>query len=194
MKKSIFLFSALILLILSSCSTEKITDESNLDANFRVTEAIIDGSLFSRASLDDPCYTTNLIAGQNYIAGTVTVDLDGTDLVITYTTNGDWTIDATHMSIGNCEDQTIPTTGSGNPKVGKFEHSTSHSDGINEVVYRIDSSVLNDSYCFAAHAEVSGPTGGETAWAEGVGFDGNSWAMYVEALLSYCDVEAEATK
>ena len=122
------------------------------------------------------------------MAGTVTVDLDGTDLVITYTTNGDWTIDATHMSIGNYEDKTIPTTGSDNPKVGKFEHSTSHSDGVNVVEYRIDSTVLNDSYCFAAHAEVSGPTGGETAWAEGVDFNEKNWAMYVEALLSYCDV------
>ena len=48
---------------------------------------------------------------------------------------------------------------------------------------------LDEYYCFAAHAEVTGPTGGETAWAEGTGFDGNNWAMYVEAELSDCNVE-----
>lgn len=197
MKKITFIFSALCLLIISSCSNENVLEDPiNLDPNFRVSEDIIDGSLFSRASLDEPCYTTKLMAGQNYEAGTVTVDLDGNDLVITYTTYGDWTIDATHMSIGNCEDQEIPTTGSDNPKVGKFEHSTTHSDGVTVVEYRIDynaltnsDGVLLDKYCFAAHAEVSGLTGGETAWAKGLDFGGNSWAMYVEAFLSDCDVD-----
>ena len=135
---------------------------------------------------EEYCVSVNLIAGQNYIAGTVNVSRDGDDLVITYATNEDWTIDATHLSIGNCNDQTIPTTNSGNPKVGRFEHSTSHNTPVNEVVYVLDASVLEENYCFAAHAEVSGPSGGETAWAEGVGFDGNNWAMFVEALLSDC--------
>ena len=93
------------------------------------------------------------------------------------------------MSIGNCEDQAIPTTGSGNPKVGKFEHSTSHSEGVNEVIYRINKEAISDVYCFAAHAVVNGPTGEETAWAEGTPFSGENWAMYVEALLSDCDIE-----
>ena len=132
--------------------------------------------------------TTNLIAGQNMVAGTVSVDSDGQTLTITYTTNSDWTIDATHLSIGNCDEQWVPTTGSGNPKVGKFEHSASHPDGTTTVTYYLDQSVLNENYCFAAHAEVSGPSN-ETAWAEGLDFDGNSWAMYVEAFLSDCDLD-----
>lgn len=194
MKKFTFISSALFLLVFASCSTEGVTEaEAKQDPNFRVTEAIIKNKSiisFGRASLDEPCMTTNLIAGQNYIAGTVTVDTDGENLIIIYATNEDWTIGATHMSIGNCEDQTIPTTGSGNPKVGKFEHSTTHSNGVNEVTYLINLSVANESggFCFAAHAEVTGPTGGETAWAEGTQFDGKSWAMYVEANTSDCDV------
>lgn len=46
--------------------------------------------------------------------------------------------------------------------------------------------VIDQEFCLAAHAEVSGPTGGETAWAEGPSFEGNSWAMFVEGLMGGC--------
>lgn len=181
---------ALISVAFFGCNSEELSNENTVqkNPNFRVVEGVTSQDQY-RTSLDVPCMTTNLIAGQNHVAGTVSVDRDGTDLIITYSTNADWTIGGTHMSIGNCEDQTIPTTGSGNPKIGHFEHSTTHANGVTEVTYYIDSTVLENDYCFAAHAEVSGPTGNETAWGEGVGFDGNSWAMYVEALLSDCDVD-----
>jgi hypothetical protein len=194
MKKITVLISALLLISFFSCNTESINDEKiTQDPNFRVFEAKVKkkGSISSlRMSLDEPCMSTNLIAGQNYIAGTVTVDTDGENLIITYTTNEEWTIDATHLSIGDCGEQSIPTTGSGNPKVGKFAHSTTHSEGVNEVTYLIDLSVANEEgdFCFAAHAEVTGPEGEETAWAEGTPFDGKSWAMYVEANTSDCDI------
>jgi len=83
----------------------------------------------------------------------------------------------------------MPTNGSGNPMIGHFEHSESHSEGTTEVVYLIDLDALEEYFCFAAHAEVTGPTGGETAWAEGTEFEGNSWAMFVEAQLSDCPAE-----
>ena len=190
MKKITYLLSALILVVFASCETENIIESSQSlkNPNFRVTDATVDNST-SRASLEDPCMTVNLIAGQNHIAGVVTVDTDGENLIITYSTNEDWTIDLTHLSIGNCDEQWVPTTGSGNPKVGHFEHTEPHSAGTNEVVYMISLEALNNEYCFAAHAEVDGPTGGETAWAEGTDFEGNSWAMYVEALLSDCEVD-----
>jgi len=185
---------AIMFIMVSSCSPEQLETDVGLDVsldldpNFRVIENTsknIAGSTH-RSTIEESCLGVNLIAGQHHIAGTVTVDIDGENLIITYTTNGDWTIEATHLSIGNCAEQTIPTTGSGNPKVGHFEHSSDHNDGVNEVVYMLNASVLDDNYCFAAHAEVSGPTGGETAWAEGEEFPGNNWAMYVDALLSDC--------
>lgn len=186
---------AFVTLLMLSCSPEQIEDTSlnlTLNPNFRVTESSSkDLDTHNRnAEEEDHCLFTNLIAGQHHIAGTVTVDIDGDNMIITYTTNEDWIIDATHLSIGNCDEQSIPTTGGGNPKVGHFEHSSSHSDGTNKVVYVLDLSVLDDNYCFAAHAEVSGLTGGETAWAEGEDFEGNNWAMYVSALLSDCETEA----
>jgi hypothetical protein len=135
---------------------------------------------------DEHCKTVNLIAGQNHIAGTVTIDVEGDKLIVTYTTNSDWILDATHLHITSCEEDGFPTTGSNNPKIGHFEYSSTHSDGVTEVIYEININDVTEEFCFAAHAEVSGPTS-ETAWAEGEDFGGNSWAMYVEANLTECD-------
>ena len=191
MKNITYVVATLLSLTILSCNTEDITeDQIQKDPNFRVFESNID--MQSRESLDDPCKTTTLVAGQNHTAGEVTIDTDGENLIITYVTYDGWTIDLTHLSIGNCDEQWAPTTGSGNPKVGKFEHTEPHSIDTNVVVYMISMAALNDEYCFAAHAEVSGTTGGETAWARFeeniLEFDGNSWATYVMANLSDCDV------
>ena len=199
MKKSILAAMSLGLLMFFSCTFEDFEEETvTQDPNFRVTEAFRKTKKgvesMSRTSEEEPCMTTNLIAGQHYLAGTVEVNIDEGDLIITYTTNEDWTISETHMSIGNCDDQSIPTTGSGNPKVGKFEHSTSHSEGVNVVSYRINKEALNNQYCFAAHAVVKNSNGEETAWAEGTSFEGKNWAMYVEALLSDCEIDDSAIK
>ena len=207
MKKSTIMLSALFLLILMGCSTENESiNETTIDPNFRVFEyspkgentfvgdkAVEDGECIAEG---DECLTTSLIAGQNYTAGTITVSTDGADLIITYcTANNGWTLDATHLSIGDCGEQEIPTTGSGNPKVGHFEHSDEHADGTTTVVYKINLDAVELSgeiYCFAAHAEVTGPNGQEeTAWGEGLEFDGNSWAMYVQASLETCVVGEE---
>lgn len=178
--------------VLFGCSTELISkDEISTSTNTDKKEYIVteNTEVESQNSVNDDqvCFTTNLIAGQHHIAGTVTIENDGENLIITYTTNGDWTIDATHLSIGGCDDGSIPTTGSGNPKIGHFEYHSTHTDGVSQVTYTISLEDILEDYCFAAHAEVKGSTGGETAWAEGTEFSGNSWAMYIEATLSDCD-------
>ena len=193
MKKFTFLFSILCLFVLQGCTTELISNDETSISKKADTDAldytVTESTIVSNQSdtNDEVCITTNLIAGQHHIAGTVTVENDGENLIITYTTNDDWTIDATHLSIGGCDDGSIPTTGSGNPKIGHFEYHSTHSDGVNQVTYTVSLEDILEDYCFAAHAEVQGPTGGETAWAEGYEFSGNSWAMYVEAKLSDCD-------
>lgn len=186
MKKFKFLMTLFSTAIFLSCSSEKLEENKGLeikDPNFRVTESVVNNS---NTSLDEQCLTVNLIAGQNHIAGTVSVNNDGENLIITYNTNDDWTIGLTHLSIGNCDELLEQTTGSGNPQIGHFEHSEEHPEGTNEVIYMISLDALDEFYCFAAHAEVYGPTGEETAWAEGTEFEGNSWAMFVEAQLSDC--------
>ena len=184
MKKSTILLSSLLVVILMACSTESVSeDQATVESLFKVYEAQVD---FVQGRESVSCLEVALIAGQHHNAGTVTAETTETELIITYTAGEDWTIAATHLSLGDCGEQWVPTTGSGNPKVGHFEHDSEHSEGVNEVVYTFPIEYLTENFCFAAHAEVSGPTGGETAWAEGSAFDGNSWAMYVDALLTGC--------
>jgi len=192
----------LLTILFLACNNENLeTDEvlQSENPNFRVTESKVDHNITSRASQDEPCMSANLIAGQDFEnpIGTVTIDSDGENIILTYDTSASgWTIDLTHMSIGDCE-QSIPTTGSGNPKVGHFEHTEPHTEDINNVVYMVSREaliaehLLIDEYCFAAHAEVTGPDSEETAWAEGPEFDGNSWAMYVQANLSDCELDCQ---
>ena len=184
--KQRLLYLLAIPFLIFSCEQELMDqlDQSTLEREYTVTEGTIDNTN-SNGTNDEVCYSINLIAGQHHVAGDITVDNDGENLIITFTTNEDWTINATHLYIGECED--IPLTGSGNPKIGNFEYHSTHSDGVNQVIYTIPLTLIPESYCLAGHAEVSGPTGGETAWGEGDEFSGNSWAMYIEELLSDCN-------
>jgi len=186
MKKISLTYFTLFAIMLIGCSIENIeettTQTINSETNSQTTVDLDD--------LGEECVFVNLIAGQHHVAGSVTVYNDGENLIIIYTTNDDWTIDLTHLSVGNCDDEDwVPLTGSGNPQIGQFEFTEPYSISDNEVFYVIPLAELDDYYCFAAHAEVQGPTGGETAWAEGTEFLGNSWAMFVEGLLSNCTTE-----
>lgn len=167
------------------CSQQEITNDQQLNERRReIKISPVDTS--SELNPEDHCVYTHLIAGQHHIAGSVTVDLVGENLVITFSTTGDWTLGTTHLSIGNCDEDWAPLNGAGNPQIGQFEYTEPFSYSPHEVVYVIPVAGLDDNYCFAAHAEVQGPTGGETAWAEGAEFSGRSWAMFVESFLSDC--------
>ncbi|WP_299120909.1 hypothetical protein [uncultured Winogradskyella sp.] len=209
------LLSLLIISIIFSCSDKEPIEDAAYQNYFAVTEYSIPENLSSRPSTSaDYCFTVDLIAGQNMYAGTVTISKTETDLILTYNTYGAWTIGTTHVSIGDCNEEWVPLTGSGNPKIGKFGHTEPHSENINRVVYEISLDVLpdyTDLYCFAAHAEVEGPNGEETAWAGGdnggiggIGrsatstnsqygytvkeFEGRSWATYIEAYQWACGI------
>ncbi|WP_298900845.1 hypothetical protein [uncultured Psychroserpens sp.] len=172
--KRLNLLTFLVFLCVFGCTENEIIDNS---VN---PESITTNS-------DEPCFSTTLMAGQHHVAGSVTLDVDGDNLIITYVSDGEWVIGTTHLSIGNCDDDWVPLTGAGNPQVGLFEYTEPYSAGPYEVVYIISLEGLDDNICFAAHAEVDGPTGEETAWAEGTEFSGNGWAMFVETTLTECE-------
>jgi hypothetical protein len=199
MKKFTFLVILCLVSIFVSCNIEGVegveVETSIFEKKGKVKNdnvVIVEGDNTTANDFDEHCKTVNLIAGQNHIAGTVTMDVEGDNLIITYTTNSDWAIDATHLEITNCAEDGFPTTGSNNPKIGNFEYSSTHEDAVTEVTYIINLNDVTDEFCFAAHAEVNGSSA-ETAWAEGEGFGGNSWAMYVEADLTDCDEDDEET-
>ena len=185
MKKFTLIICVIIAMLFTSCHTEKLEES----ARGKSHTSVIIPTNYDLEELGEECISVNLIAGQHHDAGSVTVYNDGENLIIVYSSNDDWTIDLTHLSVGNCNEDWVPLTGSGNPQIGQFQYTEPVSISEHEVIYVISLEDLNDHICFTAHAEVEGPTGGETAWAEGPSFDGNNWAMYVEALLSDCEPE-----
>ncbi|WMI69215.1 hypothetical protein [Mangrovimonas sp. YM274] len=193
MKKITITLSALLLLLGTSCQVESVNADDFESASKKpqtssAPEAVVNPEEVSLGDLDtdNPCVSVNLIAGQHHVAGDVSVYNDGEHLFVIFSSNGQWTLGTTHLSLGNCEDDWVPLNGAGNPQIGQFPFTEPISATEYEVVYAISLESLGDNYCFAAHAEVEGPTGGETAWAEGAQFDGNSWAMFVEASLLDC--------
>ncbi len=191
MKNFTLLLGAFLVLTFTSCNVELISDLESGQLAKKPIKNLENNDVPSDdyVNLNDGthCEVVRLMAAQHYEAGFITVDNDGQNLIITYSTNGDWTINATHLSIIDCSTESFPTTNAGNPKIGQFEFNDTFEDGVHVVVYTIPLTEVSENYCFAAHAEVTGPTGGETAWGEGKDFGGKSWAMYIDANLSDCN-------
>jgi hypothetical protein len=133
-----------------------------------------------------------LWAGQHMDAGSVTISNTETDVSVTFAASGDWEICETHLHIATSLED-IPQTRAGNPKIGNFAFKGEHDPCVQTFTYTfaydelaafLDIDVVNcgpggTELYFAAHAVVTSPTlGSETAWGEGPGFPGRSWAMY----------------
>lgn len=162
--------------VLISCSPE--ANETTLDATQRGLDlpGIDPGTVGGTTVLEE----TELTAGQNIDAGTVTVVLENGNLVITYTTSGDWYIDETHLFVGDLAD--LPTNGGGNPRIGHFPYSSTNGPGTVTVVYTLPALAPGECVYVAAHAVVIDAVTGqeETAWGNGEPIGGNSWAMMFE--------------
>ncbi|MGV6845164.1 MAG: hypothetical protein ACWA42_03430 [Lutibacter sp.] len=189
-------FLMLIAFVLFSCQTDEIiAPQASKDFNFTVESH--DFSNMSNRDSETACYSTALIAGQNYEAGRIDVEIvneDGTNYVyITYITNPDWVIKLTHLYAGVKEG--IPETKKGNPKPGVFEKKMDYEANVIsdfEVEYKIPADAFEECFYIAAHAEVAkiddkgNEIQRETAWGSGEQFEGNSWAMYFEFCKSAC--------
>ncbi|MDC1362099.1 hypothetical protein N8203_03240, partial [Crocinitomicaceae bacterium] len=84
--RKIYLFPIfLILLLFVSCDT---TDVPCLEDYTFDTAEVIDC---------DTVFSTELLAGQTIPVGSVNVSVVDDDLLVNYTTTGDWVIDETHV-------------------------------------------------------------------------------------------------
>ncbi len=213
MRGTIYVFMSLLLLTFIGCNNndELVDNQENVESSFfQLIENTNNLAAKSSSAKGVVIFQTDLMAGQHYVAGSVTISVDKTDLTITYSTNDDWVLNETHLYAG--EKDLIPVTKKGNPKIGKFPYKGEH-DGVNEFSYSIPLADLKDIECFtvAAHAVVTrvsskttsaqarggkkgrkkkikncnndGGSGTETAWGAGTPFAGRSWAMYT----SFCD-------
>jgi len=126
----------------------------------------------------------DLVVGRQHIpVGTLTVVVDGTDLVVTYDiTDPEWELLETHLYVGT----SAPTKSA----PGRFPYGS--SDVVDEGEYEIDLGSFTGTLYIAAHAEIgmidefgepvldeNDEQIKETVWAEGTQIrTGKNWAMY----------------
>lgn len=180
--KTKLLLTLLSLVFVVACTSDKEelnTDPQNISID--IPGNVDDSGIYN----DNDLYNDDLIAGQYYDSGDVMVVPDGDNLIITYTSDAAWQIDATHLYVGPLGD--IPLNGAGNPQIGNFPYETVHPEGTTLVIYVVPAPNPGDCIYVAAHAEVSNNDSGleETAWAAGVPISGNesSWATAFEVCL-----------
>lgn len=174
----ILLFVVSALMIGCSPETEEFTPEN--DAAMVITlpggGGVDDQTDNQDVGLEE---TVDLIAGQNIDVGSVTVTLDGDTVIVTYETDGDWSIDETHLFVGDLAD--LPTNGGGNPRIGHFPHNESHTAGTTTVIVSTIELLPGECAYVAAHAVVGNSSGQEeTAWGDGEPIGGNNWSMMFE--------------
>lgn len=170
---------------------------------------ILTGALLAPFAADAPaqCVVTSdgsgvacqtLYAGQTIDAGSVCVEVVGTNLVVTYTTTGGWELVETHVWIGT-NLANMPQTRAGNPKVGNFPYHSGDISGETSWTLSVPLTNLgftcpspNTVYYIAAHAALRKPDGSggyqtETGWSDGSRFvtKGN-WGTYSTVTLT-CD-------
>jgi hypothetical protein len=123
--------------------------------------------------------TTNLLAGQHMLAGSVMAGVTAEGkLTVTITNVDGWAMDATHLYVG-----LVPPT---NSAPGQFPYMHENLNGVTSDTYTIDMATsfpawhLGDPIYIATHADAQHPQlGCQTAWSEGTPF-GHSWAMYIK--------------
>jgi hypothetical protein len=136
----------------------------------------------------DTSGTFDLIAGQDTDTGDVMVWHDTENLYIKYTTDGNWLLEETHVFVGDESD--VPTTKSGNLKIGKFPYSMDHDPMVNMYTYEFDFEddlgwEAGDQLFIIAHAVVTEVVAGvvvqsETAFGCEYDYDSPRWACYID--------------
>ena len=107
-------------------------------------------------------WVTPLIAGQNTVVGSVTVEFEDEQIIVTYRTFPWWRITETHLHVTG-EDEAdgeffpiyFPLNQANNPQVGRFDYSKDENG--NTVVYEENlPHTMTGCYYIAAHAVVQG--------------------------------------
>ncbi|MDL1979438.1 MAG: hypothetical protein LWX52_15350 [Deltaproteobacteria bacterium] len=144
--------------------------------------------------------TKILYAGQTIEAGSVTMEVVDTYLVVTYETSGDWELVEAQMWVGN-DISDMPQTRQGNPKIGNFPYNSeienpfSHSYSIPLTLLGFTCPSEDVAYFVAAHATVQLTDGSgnviqtETGWADGSRFvERGMWGTFSTVTLTCnCD-------
>jgi hypothetical protein len=145
---------------------------------------------------EDGVLVQTLIAGRHINAGTVTTEVVGSDLVVTYNTTNAWGLLEIHLWAG-LDTADMPQTRRGTPKIGRFPYKAEHLCGATSYSVTIPLADLgiacpvdpDREIYIAAHAVVSRCGRCETAWADGDRFTRRRmWGMrYTASFECVCD-------
>lgn len=133
----------------------------------------------------------DIFAGQTIPVGTLSVTNDNKNLFVTYSSNGDWYFQKTHLYVGTLEG--LPVNGNNTPIPGHFPYSNEHNPTVQSFTYTIPLNGLPKCYIIAAHAEVVKIIDGEiiqeeTSWSWGTEFpDTERWGWYSSYCTQICD-------
>jgi hypothetical protein len=184
--KLLYVIVSAVVLTFASCENENTTEDQQSKSTNSNSTTINTVNL-------TPCTVTNLMAGQNYDSGDLSVYFDLNNVYVEYTTTGNWFIRKSHLYVGSY--QLIPRNNSGNPIPGQFPINNSHANGTQTITYAIPKTSLPECFAVVAHAEVYRLQNGlvvqtETAWASGQRFTPKNWATYFTVCQSDCfDIE-----
>lgn len=186
--KLLYLFVGAIALTFASCEKESLSEENQkFNAKSSVENPVVNTVGVS------PCVVADLMAGQHYDSGDLSVYFDLDNVYVEYTTSGNWYMKKTHLYVGDC--QLIPRNNAGNPIPGQFPISNTFVNGSQTITYTIPKTSLPECFCVAAHAEVYRMENGivvqtETAWAAGQRFTPKKWATFFTVCQADCfDIE-----
>ncbi len=135
-----------------SCQNESLNSEQDMasDSTALANKSKVATMVFPECDAE-PSSQVDLIAGQNILVGTVTVEVVGTNYEITYTiTNDGYCLTETHLSVVTAKTN-FPLNNAGNPVIGHFEYSESH-DCVSSYTYTVPTS---KGTFIAAHAVVT---------------------------------------
>lgn len=122
-------------------------------------------------AITSSAWDVDLLAGKNIYIGKLYVAVVGDNLVVTYAINAPWVLGETHLYVG-----TVPPTKSA---PGRFPYGPEEAvDGVYTIPLTDFGGVF--PVYIAAHAEVTSPTGEETAWTDQCERirPGKNWATY----------------
>jgi hypothetical protein len=124
-------------------------------------------------------FTTDLVAGQNLVIGTVTVTNDSDYLYVhAEATLAGWVITETHVAAYTSLDE-IPATKKGTPKVGQFDYDIESAIPLSEFSPCTEDLYLAVHVVAQLHDSEGNVTQEETGWGDGTEFtDDCGWAMY----------------
>lgn len=148
-----------LILVLSSCtgSTTTVNDDNQTPELISKPEA--EKVVMSVYEDPTPDWTWDLIAGQHYLAGTVTVTNDEDHFYVTYDTGDAWPMSEAHLYIGS-----TPET-KGAP--GKFPFKENFDPPVHHYTFEVslkDDMPQKSQIYIAAHASVGMGSHKETAW------------------------------